>query len=96
MLIKFFFFVLFFFRFISYHAPFGVQRLSLYTTRGEAPSLDLMRNELRNELRNERHNELRNELRNVLRNELRIVLRNVLRNELNISQISRKLLNVSS
>ena len=28
----------FIFRFISYHGPFGVQRLSLYTTRGEAPS----------------------------------------------------------
>ena len=34
-----FFCSFFFFRFISYHAPFGVQRLSLYTTRGEAPSL---------------------------------------------------------
>ena len=37
-LVKFMFFVRFFFRVISYHAPFGAQRLSLYTTRGEAPS----------------------------------------------------------
>ena len=28
----------FIFRVICYHAPFGAQRLSLYTTRGEAPS----------------------------------------------------------
>ena len=32
-LVKFMFFVLFFLRAISYHAPFGAQRLSLYTTR---------------------------------------------------------------
>ena len=30
----------FFFRFTSYQAPFGAQRPSIYTKRGEAPSCD--------------------------------------------------------
>ena len=38
-LVKLMFFVRFFFCAISYHAPFGAQRLSLYTTRAEGPSL---------------------------------------------------------
>ena len=37
-LVKFMFFLPFFFRVISYHAPFGAQRLSLYTARAEGPS----------------------------------------------------------
>ena len=40
-LVKFFFFVSFF-RAISYHAPFGDQRLSLYTPRAEGPSLQIV------------------------------------------------------
>ena len=39
-LVKFIFFVGFFFRVMSYHAPFGAQRLSLYTLRAEDPSCD--------------------------------------------------------
>ena len=33
------FLFVFYFHVISYHAPFGAQRLSLYTARAEGPSL---------------------------------------------------------